>query len=285
MNVLIYDILPEKCEPHNLKFETLVSDSDVIMLCVPTPMKENGECDTSIVEDCIERIQNLKLHQSTPSTPSTPSAETSLINKPHIVVRSTVPVGFCKKRGVNHMPEFLTEANWKNDFKKCKLWIIGVTPNETNEANEPNTFKTLMINIICDAQKYDKIDNSKIEFVDTDTTEFVKYGRNCFLAAKLSICNEYYTFCTKMNIEYDKAIELIGEDKRIGKGYTKVPGPDGKCGWSGTCFPKDTRSFINQCQKNDIPNHMINAALKRNDEIDRIERDWKKKENKGRTFV
>ncbi len=40
-------------------FESFVDWSDIIFVCVPTPMKESGECDTSIVEDVIGKIANL----------------------------------------------------------------------------------------------------------------------------------------------------------------------------------------------------------------------------------
>jgi UDP-glucose 6-dehydrogenase len=34
-------------------------------------------------------------------------------------------------------------------------------------------------------------------------------------------------------------------DSRIGPSHTKVPGFDGKLGFGGACFPKDTAAFIN----------------------------------------
>lgn len=267
INVLMYDIVPEKCNPPLLSLDKMILESEIIMLCVPTPMKTNGECETMIVESCVNDIRNSPSYQQ---------------NQPHIVVRSTVPVGFCKSLGVCHMPEFLTEATWENDFKNCELWIIGIYEKDTEIIS---SFKKLIQSIIQDAKMYAKITYSNIRFVDTNTSEFVKYGRNCFLAAKLSICNEYYAFCNKLDIDYDNAINLIGEDKRIGKRYTKVPGQDGKCGWSGTCFPKDTMSFLHQFKKNGVDNYMIQASVNRNNNVDRPEKDWNKKENKGRTFI
>lgn len=263
INVLTYDIDPTKCEPMGLTLNKLVKESDVVCICVPTPMKKSGECDTSIVENCINNIR------------ACPSYACSKCN---IIVRSTVPVGFCKQMQVNHMPEFLTEANWENDFKNCELWVLGVY-------NKDDDFSNRFSQMILDAAHNGVIDHATIQIVDTDTSEFVKLGRNCFLAAKLSICNEYYAFCQKKGIEYDQAMQLIGSDKRIGTRYTKVPGPDGKTGWSGTCFPKDTMSFVYQLHESSVPSYMIEAAVKRNTEIDRCDQDWKDEKNKGRTFV
>lgn len=263
IKVLMYDIVPEKCMPVGLTLYELVEQSDFITICVPTPMKSNGECETGIVESCIKQIRECKHYIS---------------RTPHIIVRSTVPVGFCKQNRVHHFPEFLTEANWKNDFKRCEHWVIG-------SHNDNKQFNFEFVTMICDAHKCEVIDCSNASVVDTDTSEFIKYGRNCFLAAKLSICNEYYQFCDKKGINYSTAMRLIGQDGRIGVRYTNVPGPDGKTGWSGTCFPKDTLSFVHQLKQSGADSYMIEAAVNRNTNVDRPSQDWKKESNKGRTFI
>jgi len=262
VNVLVYDIDPDKCIPKGLHLNELVEKSNFVCICVPTPMKESGECDTSIVENCINQVK---------------SCDTYSRDRVHIIVRSTVPVGFCRLMEVNHMPEFLTEANWEKDFKSCEHWVIGT--------NNTGAFGTSFIRLLVDAHNCGVIEHCNASVVDTDTSEFVKLGRNCFLAAKLSICNEFYSFCQNKDINYHKAMNLIGGDKRIGVKYTQVPGPDGKTGWSGTCFPKDTMSFVHQLHSSNIPSYMIEAAVKRNNEVDRQDHDWKDEKNKGRTFV
>jgi UDPglucose 6-dehydrogenase len=264
IKVLMYDIDPEKCEPKGLTLNELVSESDFVMVCVPTPMKSTGECDTSIVESCIHNIRKCESYD---------------LNRVHIVIRSTVPVGFCKRMQVNHMPEFLTEANWEKDFKTCELWVAG-----TYNADDNTFFVKLAAMLLC-AREHGVIGSNTASIVPTDESEFIKLGRNCFLAAKLSICNEYYSFCQSKGINYNNAMYLIGCDKRIGTRYTSVPGPDGKTGWSGTCFPKDTASFVHQLHESNTPSYMIEAAVKRNSEVDRPDHDWKDEKNKGRTFV
>jgi hypothetical protein len=42
------------------------------------------------------------------------------------VIRSTVPSGFSQSQNCFFMPEFLTEANWKNDFITSTHWIFGL---------------------------------------------------------------------------------------------------------------------------------------------------------------
>ena len=70
--------------------------------------------------------------------------------------------------------------------------------------------------------------------------------------------------------------KLVGMDKRIGEGHTLVPGHDGKRGFGGTCFPKDTKSMVSQMDKSIV----LKAVVERNDTVDRPERDWE--QNKGR---
>ena len=68
-------------------------------------------------------------------------------------------------------------------------------------------------------------------------------------------------------------------DQRIGDSHLHVPGPDGKLGFGGTCFPKDINAFISFAKKNNINMNVLEAAWKTNLEV-RPERDWEK--DKGR---
>lgn len=61
-------------EPLNLGSREAVNKCDAAFVCVPTTMKEDGSCDTSIVENVLEWIA-VRV----------------------VILRSTVPVGFTKK--------------------------------------------------------------------------------------------------------------------------------------------------------------------------------------------
>ena len=42
--------------PHDIRYDTKIEDvldTDVCFVCVPTPSKDNLQCDTSIVEDVV----------------------------------------------------------------------------------------------------------------------------------------------------------------------------------------------------------------------------------------
>ena len=43
-----------KCNCNSI--HELVNNSDIIFVCVPTPMKKDGSCDTSIVESVVKDI-------------------------------------------------------------------------------------------------------------------------------------------------------------------------------------------------------------------------------------
>tara|TARA_R110000737_G_scaffold321345_1_gene333284 strand:- start:28 stop:555 length:528 start_codon:yes stop_codon:yes gene_type:complete len=172
------------------------------------------------------------------------------------------------------MPEFLTERNWKEDFYNNNLWVFG---HDTDV--DAGTVEKLN-NLICTARDQGSIKNAETTFVSTTTAEFIKYGRNSFLAVKVSVFNELNEFCYKNDIPYSAAVKLIGADERIGMSHTAVPGPDGHRGYGGTCFPKDVCSMLHQLKKSKCNSIVLKAAEKRNTTVDRTEKDWE--ENKGR---
>ena len=111
----------------------------------------------------------------------------------------------------------------------------------------------------------------------------IKLFRNNFLAIKVSFCNEIAEFCNLKNINYENVRLLATLDNRIGDSHTKVPGHDGKRGFGGTCFPKDTNNLRHQMNKVGMKSFIIEGAIERNINVDRVEKDWL--ENKGRAVV
>ena len=69
---------------------------------------------------------------------------------------------------------------------------------------------------------------------------------------------------------------------RITISMSKVPGHDGK-GFSGTCLPKDITALAHEMEISGNPPLILNAAIERNNSIDRPQQDWKKKI--GRSFI
>ena len=46
------------------------------------------------------------------------------------------------------------------------------------------------------------------------------------------------------NNDWSNFINALSKDKRIGNSHMNVPGPDGKYGFGGACFPKDVSALI-----------------------------------------
>ena len=112
-NVETYDI-NGKCSCDSIS--DLVNKSDIIFVCVPTPMKKDGSCDTSIVESVIEDI----------------NVWCQYVSDKIVAIKSTVPPGTTNRLNkkfsngtVIFNPEFLTEANFIEDFKNQNRIIIG----------------------------------------------------------------------------------------------------------------------------------------------------------------
>jgi nucleotide sugar dehydrogenase len=250
--VLVYDIDESKRVPSDLKMSDLQM-CDVVFVCVPTPALPDGTCDTRAVETVVGDLKDLDITS--------------------IVIRSTVPVGTCERLGVAFMPEFLTEKKWENDVRNTKEWIIGC------DHKDDKLFKAVMKRIFITAKRNNRISGANFVWASTKEAEAAKLVRNAFLATKVSFCNEIYDWCSELDINYDAVGQLMGMDKRIGESHTSVPGPDGKKGYGGTCFPKDMNSLLNQI-KSVSTSHIINAAVYRNEIVDRPEKDWK--EDKGR---
>jgi len=231
----------------------LSEKSDIVFVCLPTPMEKDGSCHIDIVENTL--------------------LDLDLINKcKTIIVKSTIPPGTTeswnhkfKNIQIVFNPEFLTEANSIEDFKNQNRIIIGGPRPATTKA------KRLF------AKAFPK---TPIIKTGSTTAEMVKYFLNSFLATKVSFANEMYQICEGLGIDYDKVIEYSNYDERLGKSHLNVPGPDGDFGYGGHCFPKDVKALIEVAMSYDIHPTMLIATNKKNNEV-RKNRDWEKQEGRA----
>jgi nucleotide sugar dehydrogenase len=259
IQLLAYDINPNNCSPLGTKLGDL-SKCQIIFISVPTPMRLDGSCCIDIIQSVLKDLNNIKYNG-------------------FIVLRSTVPPGTSDKLKVYFMPEFLTEKNFKQDFINNKDWIFGLL-NNSNIDIEFKKCITLLFNL---AFKNNKIKYNKISFVTNKEAEMIKMFKNCFLSTKVSFCNEMYEFCKIKNINYENVRKYACNDERILHSHTKVPGHDGKFGFGGTCFPKDTSSLLYEMKKENMKSYVLQKVIERNEKVDRKEKDWEN--NKGRAVV
>ena len=257
VKALIWDVDPKKRNINRLED---LKVCDLVFVCVPTPMDKDGSCYLDIVTQVVHELYTL-----------------AKINGRNIIVRSTVPVGTCEKLGVSFMPEFLTEANWKDDFKNNNEWIFGFDAPESLEERFAGNFASEKI------FKLAELSDKKVKVVKTKEAELVKYIRNAFLATKISFFNEVEEFCTRLDVSYEEVRESVCNDARIGHSHSEVPGPDGKRGYGGTCLPKDMASLLSQMLEIKMMPYLIVAVRTRNNESDRPEKDWEL--NKGRSVI
>ena len=99
------------------------------------------------------------------------------------------------------------------------------------------------------AQLYQKVFTSElfIHQVDAKTAELAKYMENCFLATKVTFCNQFYDIAQAMGVNYNKLRETWLLDPRIGRSHTFVY-PDNR-GFGGSCLPKDLSATLYQANE------------------------------------
>ena len=252
---LVYDINPE-VSPNT--FEE-AANCKYLFICLPTPMvsETGGEANTSIVEDCLERLYQ---------------------NKDQVIMlKSTVPIGTTKSlakkyrlRNLIHCPEFLTAANAKYDFVNADRTVLG-SPYYRDGIEEKYTkmAKELFLETFPDIPVYT---------MKSCESELVKYTANCFLASKVGFFNMVFMLGEKLGLEYDRVLKGVLSDPRIGRSHTRVPGPDGDYGFGGTCFPKDVNAMIQTLNDHGISSSILESVWQDN-MSNRIRWDWAKNES------
>lgn len=245
ISVFTYDI-NKKCSEKSLA--DLLQKTDLIFICLPTPMNKNGSCNISIIENVLLEINEL-------------SSDKEI----HIVIKSTIPIGTTDyfsqkfpKLNICFNPEFLTEKNSFIDFENQKKILIGKVKNYHPVENLYHKF----------------FPNSKIELLLTQECEIIKYISNSFLALKVSYANEIFELCNALKINYSNIVNILKSDERLGPSHWNVPGADNKRGYGGSCFPKDMASLIFQFELNKINPIILKSSWERNIAIDRKEKDW-----------
>ncbi len=181
-----------------------ITKADVIFVSIHIPTEKDYSQDLSVLENII---------QSCPDVP--------------IYIRTTLKPGTCdmlsKKyhKQVNFMPEFLTERTAIEDFNTQPMVFT----------NNENLLKKIFA-----GKEY--ICMSSLE------AEVTKYAHNVFGALKVTYFNGIYEYCEKLGIDYKNVHNGVLLSGYINEPHTEVPGPDGKMGYGGKCFPKDVNAFI-----------------------------------------
>ncbi len=214
----------------------------IIFICVPTPMYDDGNQDLNILNNVLAELKNTDTESS-------------------IVLKSTVlPSGIQNIENlfpeIVYNPEFLTEKNSVNDFINADQIILG--------GKRDNTSKISLF-----YKKHTKCITNNYIFTDLITASFVKYAINCFLASKVIFFNELNQLFinSDTNEKWENFLDMMSSDSRIGDSHMQVPGPDGRYGFGGACFPKDAEAFYKYSVLMESPLNLLKKVIDLNKDI------------------
>lgn len=220
---------------HDIKLDTKLTNllnADVVYLCLPTPNTDAGGCDTSIIEDCIEKLNELEYSGS-------------------IVVRSTVTPGFTNSMSAQYAdlqigfaPEFLRERSAAEDFINNHTLLAIGSSNPT------------LIDLV--KRSHGELPQSTVVMSSTEA-ELLKYFNNVYASLRITFANDFFELCNKLNSDYSvikNAYTLTG--KTSGQ-YLEVS--EALRGYAGPCLPKDTNALAKLFRDNDIKIALIESII------------------------
>jgi nucleotide sugar dehydrogenase len=241
----VYDLDPLKAT-HTLEE---VNECDYVFVCVPTPMRKDGSQDSSYIEKVFD----------------------SAVSNPIYIIKSTVIPGTTGKLeekypelSIIFSPEFLTERTAKLDMVTQARIVLGGKKEHTEKVR---------------ALFEQRFMNRHIIETTSVTAELIKYMNNTFFATKVSIINEFKILADAIGADWKDAIYGFASDSRIGDSHLHVPGPDGRLGYGGTCFPKDVNALLVFADKHNVDLNTIKGGWVTNLQV-RPEKDWEA--DKGR---
>ena len=212
--------------------------ADIIILCLPTPLKENFNPDLSHIKNTMQKM-------------------ISYLGKGKLIIleSSTYP-GSTKEL----MIPFLKKFNIGEDF------FLGYSP----EREDPNNkkFKIESITKICGGYSsnclgltvslYNKIIKKVFKVSNIETAEFVKLYENIYRSVNIGLVNELKIVSKKLKLDI---YEIIKAAKTKPFGFQPFyPGP----GVGGHCIPVDPYYLSWVAKKNKIKTNLIYQAGKIN---------------------
>lgn len=226
-----------KLDSESVSVDHLKDTCCAIFVCVPTPQTNTGECDTSILEQVLKSLhgyQGIVIAKSTASP----------------VVYKQLE----RESGLNlaHVPEFLTQARAKFDYVNPHKIVVGCKQELCNEVTDI---------LMSSAVNFDRV---RIEYCTIEEASYFKYMANCMLAMKVIINNELYELAHKLELDWNRLSNIAKTDSRLGNTHWAVPGPDGKRGYGGACFPKDTVALKSIADSVGIKLPMLKQAIDQN---------------------
>ncbi len=186
------------------KIADYVYSVDSAVVAVPTPTID-GKCDDSIIRQVLNELG--------PSIPT--------------LLKCTVTPDLLKDYFINvvYNPEFLRAKTAKEDFDKQEFFILGGDDHNVNYWK--GVFSYLSATPLT---------------TDRHTASMVKYMHNVWLAMKVAFFHEIYSL--DLGGDFYKMANILSNFENIGPSHMMAPNEEGKLGFGGHCFPKDTEAFL-----------------------------------------
>lgn len=225
-------------EENNPEVRILVSDppkgmndpmdaADVFFVQIHVPTEDDGTQNLGLMKDIIRALPDRPVFVRTTILPGTSD----------MLTRET-------GRKVYFMPEFLTQRTHVEDFKTQPMVFTG---------------EIELLSRIFKGKRFVRM--SSLE------AEITKYAHNVFGAYKVTYWNAVYDYCKRMGADFANVHSGCLLSGYINEMHTRVPGPDGRFGYGGKCFPKDVNAFTLMTKGTPLgkllePLHELNVAFR-----------------------
>lgn len=206
---------------HNTKLIDLL-DCRVIYICVPTPSRNDGSCDTSIVEEVVEDLNAYNYDGVVAIKSTIEPGETQRL------------IDLCLNLNdyICFVPEFLRERCSFEDFTSNHDLLAVGTRNK-------HVFDTIV-------ECHGKYPQNIVQLTPTEA-ELLKYYSNIFNAMRVVFANEMYEVCEALETDYSKIKDAFMLRKTATDMYMDVN--ENFRGYAGACLIKDTKALAQVVRK------------------------------------
>lgn len=220
-----------------------ISSSDVVVICVPTPLTKNREPDISYITTVSREIaRELRQGQLIVLESTTYPGTTSEVILP-ILEESSLSVG--EDFFLAHSPERVDPGNKRYTTKNTSKVVGGVTP--------------ACLDIAC--AFYQQTIKQVVPVSSPAVAEMTKVFENTYRAVNIALVNEIMLLCCKMGLDVWEVVDAAGT-KPFGI-QTFYPGP----GVGGHCIPIDPFYLTWKAREYDFHTRFIELAGEINIEV------------------
>lgn len=195
-------------------YNDILDDVDVAFLQIHVPTEDDGTQNLTLMKELIRKLPDVPVFVRTTILPGTSD----------MLTRET-------GHHVCYMPEFLTERTHIEDFRKqTMVWPCDIIGDEEASAK----YLALLLKVF---------PSKRFSIMSPLEAEITKYVHNVFGAYKVTYFNAVREYCKIMGADWERVHSGVLLSGYINDTHTHVPGPDGKFGYGGKCFPKDVNAF------------------------------------------